>query len=399
MNTLFSTKMYVPLLLHIALDTQNTIETENNMSLPINEENRALQYNPTEGTLTSVEVLNPENILPTTLDALHINEATLQEILVQNFPTHKWNDPYNALDWVQQRPFYGNECVLLRKEFHPFSAHIANGRIDICALDEQGRTIIIELKTKDVNSQLGQALCYAGLLSEIENEEFLHLFSQEKQTEINAFLQKHNIDIASLNHGQRIVLIAEDFSAELLAAAELLNGMHNTTKDESLFVECLQVTPYVDQNNTIYLHFQPRKDPTISGSVAEHRQDILDCIEYTTNEAAKTFLQKYTDGEWNTADKVLYFRKPFRFTEPRSWKVRVRQKHLNILQTFYCRFDDDILFWKEFLSEPRFVVENKKGISFRLVTPEDIALFESCVRREFKFLSKAREFSTSLKEN
>ena len=83
---------------------------------------------------------------------------------------------------------------------------------------------------------------------------------------------------------------------------------------------------------------------------------------------------------------------------PFSWKVRVRQKYLNILQTFYCRFDDDILFWKEFLSEPRFVIENKKGLSFRLVTPEDIALFESCVRSEFKFLSKAREFSTSLKE-
>ena len=366
------------------------------MSLPVNEENQALKFNPTDGSLESVSILQPEKFQPTTLEALQLSEVDLQTILTKNFPTYTHNDPYNALSWIHQREFYGNKCILLRKEFVPFPAHIANGRIDICALDEQGRSVIVELKTKDTNTQLGQALCYAGLLSELDGHDFLKRFSEEKNTEIQEFLQKHNINISHVNHGQRIVLIAESFSAELLAGVELLNGMHDRTQDESLFVECIALTPFVNDEGTICLHFEPVKDPKIHNAITDHRKLILDCIEYTKNDAAKDFLQQHTEGEWNTADKVLYFRKLFVYTEPRTWKVRVRQKYLNILQLFYHRFDNDILFWKEFLSEPDFVVETKKGLSFRLVTAEDVTLFEECIKGSFSFLSKVRKFGKSI---
>src|SRR5271156_478061 len=88
-------------------------------------------------------------------------------------------------------------------------------RIDILAIDEDGRGVIIELKRGSHKLQLLQAVSYAGMVSRWPAQRFIETLAanyQQSADEAQAAIEDHTGSaISSLNKAQRQLLIVEDF--------------------------------------------------------------------------------------------------------------------------------------------------------------------------------------------
>jgi len=116
----------------------------------------------------------------------------------------------------------GERLRLIGQEIRPSDA--IPDRIDILAVDEAGNAMVIELKRGTHKLQLLQAVSYAGMVSRWPSERFIETlatnYSQSNDDARTAIEDHTGSDISSINHAQRILLIAEDFDPALLVASE-----------------------------------------------------------------------------------------------------------------------------------------------------------------------------------
>lgn len=322
----------------------------------------------------------------TTFADFGMNESDIQKIWVNNFPA-TYTEPLESFDWRDNRRLLHNNCILLATEFSPLPADIAGGRIDMLAMDQNGCSVVFELKDKSDPDQLGQALGYVSMLSELDGEALFSLLSVETQQELTAFMEKSGLKKADLNRSQRIVLVAESFDAQTQISVDWMNAMH---QEEIPFIDCICMVPLKDTQNNMYLHVAPIEPFDLGQKLSARKEDIERVISYTTNEAARSFIEKYKDGEWNTNFNVRYIRSGNFSDTKRTWKVFVRKNHLSVLQMKHYTFENDRLFWKTYLSNPDSISETTKGLRFQLVTQEDMELFQNAIRRNPKFSAKQR---------
>ena len=158
-------------------------------------------------------------------------------------------------EWIAANPgILGDELLIIGKEFSGFD--LTNERLDLLAVDEDGRLVIIELKRDDTGSDAHwQAIKYASYFSHTNADTIVSIFANYagvSEMEAGNRLMRHlnGGDLNDLNRNQRIILASHRFAPEVTSAVLWLN---EKAPDDNL-ITCVQLVPYHDaRQGTLYV--------------------------------------------------------------------------------------------------------------------------------------------------
>ena len=144
--------------------------------------------------------------------------------------------------------------MIIGKEFSGFDR--TNERLDLVAVDADGKLVIIELKRDDTGADAHwQAIKYASYVRRVDTEGIIGMFASyarvSREEAANKLLQHLNADdLNGLNNDQRIILASHRFAPEVTSAALWLN---EKAPGEDLMT-CVQLTPYQDaETGSLYV--------------------------------------------------------------------------------------------------------------------------------------------------
>lgn len=157
-------------------------------------------------------------------------------------------------EWIADNPaILGERLLIIQKEFAGFSD--TKERLDLLALDENGRLVIIENKLDDSGRDVvWQALKYASYCATLKKDEICDIYQKYLQSSIQAeaslseFFDEPDYESISLNPidgDQRIIFVAANFRKEVTSTVLWL-------RDHGIDITCIKVTPYVDEGK-LYL--------------------------------------------------------------------------------------------------------------------------------------------------
>ena len=151
-------------------------------------------------------------------------------------------------EWLARMPdSLGEDLLIIQKEFDGFAD--TRERLDLLALDREGRLVVIENKLDDSGRDVvWQALKYAAYCSTLTKGEIVQIYQTyldrwsegaNAVSNLCGFLDVEELDDVVLNAGndQRLVLIAANFRKEVTATVLWLLG-------HRVRVQCFQVVPH-----------------------------------------------------------------------------------------------------------------------------------------------------------
>lgn len=151
-------------------------------------------------------------------------------------------------EWIAHMPeVLGEPLLIIQKEFDGFDD--TRERLDLLALDKEGRLVLIENKLDDSGRDVvWQAIKYAAYVSSLTKAQIVDVYQQYLERHegggnaislLCEFLGEDEFDEVVLNSGnsQRIVLIAANFRREVTATALWLLG-------HGIRTQCFEVTPH-----------------------------------------------------------------------------------------------------------------------------------------------------------
>lgn len=152
-------------------------------------------------------------------------------------------------EWIVANPgILGDDLLIIAKEFSDFDK--TNDRLDLLAVDTDGKLVIIELKRdySGVDAHW-QAIKYASYLRQTTPQKVVELLAAYKnigEAEAEERLIDHieSPSRENLNSEQRIILVSHRFAREVTSAVLWLN---DKAQDENL-ISCVQLIPYQDSN-------------------------------------------------------------------------------------------------------------------------------------------------------
>ena len=158
-------------------------------------------------------------------------------------------------EWVAANPgILGDDLLIIGKEFSGFDR--TNERLDLLAVDADGKLVIIELKRDDTGADAHwQAIKYASYFNRASPDDVVGLLAtygkiseSDAQRRLLDHIESDSIEV--LNNSQRIVLASHRFAPEVTSAALWLN---QKLPGEDM-ITCVQLTPYQDANtNSLYI--------------------------------------------------------------------------------------------------------------------------------------------------
>lgn len=171
-------------------------------------------------------------------------------------------------EWLSKSPhIFGieeNSLLILSKEL-PVSGRDERGiRLDLLALDRDGRLVVIELKRDEGKGVEWQAIKYAARCYKFSTERIIQLLSEyescsedEAKIKIIEHIEGEQTtndsfdDLFSYNSNHsgiitRIILVARKFHPDVCAAVEWL-------RDNNIDISCIKIKPYRNENGDIYL--------------------------------------------------------------------------------------------------------------------------------------------------
>lgn len=174
---------------------------------------------------------------------------------------------YDLQEWLVSHPeALGEELLIIQKEFAGFDG--TGERLDLLALDTQGRLVLIENKRDESGRDaVWQALKYASYVAPFTEEDIEQVYTQyllkhkpefpdlddnaydTDQIKVTAKLlirrfldenQESNQEITTLNprNSQRVILVAGEFRREVTSTALWLI-------ERGIDVKCVKVSPYM----------------------------------------------------------------------------------------------------------------------------------------------------------
>ncbi len=150
-------------------------------------------------------------------------------------------------EWIAANPgILGEDLLVIGKEFSGFDR--TDERLDLLAVDADGRLVVIELKRDDTGSDAHwQAIKYASYLHRATADNVIPMlaeYAEVSESEATDWLLRHlnADDFNALNNDQRIILASHRFAPEVISAALWLN---EKAPGEDL-ITCVQLTPYRD---------------------------------------------------------------------------------------------------------------------------------------------------------
>ena len=158
-------------------------------------------------------------------------------------------------EWVAANPsILDDDLLIIGKEFSGFDR--TNERLDLLAVDSDGKLVVIELKRDDTGADAHwQAIKYASYFQRATADDIVVMaaayWSESQDAAITQLLQHLGTDdLNALNNGQRIILVSHRFAPEVTSAALWLN---QKVANEDLLT-CIKLTPYQDtQKDTLYV--------------------------------------------------------------------------------------------------------------------------------------------------
>ena len=152
-------------------------------------------------------------------------------------------------EWVAANPgILGEDLLVIGKEFSGFDR--TDERLDLLAVDPDGKLVVIELKRDDTGANAHwQAIKYASYLRRATAEQIVGMLAVYKNVSPEDSweeLVQHlgGDDLNALNSDQRIILASHRFAPEVTSAALWLNSK---APGEDL-ITCVTLTPYRDAN-------------------------------------------------------------------------------------------------------------------------------------------------------
>ena len=151
-------------------------------------------------------------------------------------------------EWLVHMPeALGEELLIIQKEFDGFAD--TRERLDLLALDKEGRVVVVENKLDDSGRDVvWQALKYVAYCSSLKKSEIVEIYQSyldrwadgaNAVARLGDFLGVEDLDDVVLNAGneQRLVLIAANFRKEVTTTVLWLLG-------HGVRVQCFRVVPY-----------------------------------------------------------------------------------------------------------------------------------------------------------
>lgn len=151
-------------------------------------------------------------------------------------------------EWLAHTPeALGEELLIVQKEFDGFAD--TRERLDLLALDKEGRLVVIENKLDDSGRDVvWQALKYVAYCSNLTQKDIREIYQkylnrwspgEDASFNLREFLEIEDLDEFVLNPGneQRLVLIAANFRKEVTATVLWLLG-------HGVRAQCFKVVPY-----------------------------------------------------------------------------------------------------------------------------------------------------------
>lgn len=338
---------------------------------------------------------------PTTFESLNLYESALQNLIYKNQEL--------TLEEMDE-----SGLLLLKPEVFPSTR--SRDRIDLLGLDTDGTAVVIELKRGKHKGHLAQAISYASMVSQRDEQWFL---SQIDESDAND-LRGRDGEVL-LNKKQRIILIAEDFDSRVIIAANWMKNFH-------LNIKCLQIKVYEDKHNSAngFISFTQvfpseyidhivsgeviqmpgeldslfgslrgyfdakfkspgslyppfRSDRNVGGGSFETQADNISSLSKNVH------LLAFIENWIQLGEKVLPD-SGYRLVYPRRrerWRIQPRLKYAWVMQSGRFTIDDvsDEDFWKERLHDPNSVNVRRDGrrLHFNLHTEMDFKVFMEAI--------------------
>ena len=171
-----------------------------------------------------------------------------------DFASHKIMERQDIEKWVEDNPdILGEELLIITTEYDKFDK--TKERLDLLALDKNGKLVIVELKRDDSGKYVElQAIKYAAYCSTFTlnqittlREEYLSkkkgTISEDKiKNEITDFIRMD--DFEKIDDKPRIIIASKKFRSEVTASVLWLRKF-------GVDISCIKLTPYkIDDENT-----------------------------------------------------------------------------------------------------------------------------------------------------
>ena len=177
-----------------------------------------------------------------------LSDNRLVQLDERRFSELKLNEREHLQEWLVKTPeALGEDLLIIQKEFDGFED--TRERLDLLALDKEGRLVVIENKLDDSGRDVvWQALKYVAYCSRLKKAEIVEIYQKYLDQWFNGesavpnlceFLEIDELDDIVLNEGneQRLMLVAANFRKEVTSTVLWLIG-HGIT------AQCFRVAPY-----------------------------------------------------------------------------------------------------------------------------------------------------------
>lgn len=178
----------------------------------------------------------------------------------KTFSDLQFKEREHLQEWIAENPSsLGEELLIIQKEFSGFNDTYE--RLDLLAIDTDGKLVVIENKLDDSGKDVTwQALKYASYCSSLSKENIIDIYQRyigserNAEKEISDFLSGE-LDMLNKATKPRIILIAANFKKEVTSTVLWLIGY-------KLDITCFKTTPY-QLDDKLFLSFEqiiPTKD-------------------------------------------------------------------------------------------------------------------------------------------
>ena len=185
------------------------------------------------------------------IDRQNKKAVSLEE---KSFSELKLSERYDLQEWIADNPhILGENLLIIQKEFAGFDD--TSERLDLLALDENGKLVVIENKLDDSGKDVvWQALKYVSYCATLTKSEICEIYQRYLGAEdaasekIAEFYDEQDYESIKLNPAggdQRIILVAANFRKEVTSTVLWLC-------DHGIDITCVKVTPYQD-GDKLYL--------------------------------------------------------------------------------------------------------------------------------------------------
>jgi hypothetical protein len=253
----------------------------------------------------------------------------------------------NAVEFFEKEC---NENLFVLGEEVPPSGLVAD-RIDLLAIDDEGQSVIIELKRGEHKLQLLQALTYASMIAGLEEKEFQDLVPANRRDSFEEFVNENSIE--AINERQRILLIAEHYDYVILSTAQWLTdfyGMNITCYQVSLAQDAANGSEYLSAMQLFppkELAAQAQRRGAIRSEEGTKFPDMGKLLESCENAAVKAYFEAFPpDVRTNKRNDSIVF------PQVGKTRFRVRPERESARVTQLDQFDGDQSLWNRSLSSP-----------------------------------------------